>query len=183
MSRWKTVSSWMQRAQSSCSGVVHLHCRPCKLEVNSVRESLKKNTILLYKCSCVAVSATIELSDALNNLITYLKPLLMYSGLSRNSIPKPQLDHVLRLTIELNSVIVIDAPSLGWWLCGFVAWRKKMAGVTPQTKLTVSLEVRVEMLIFMTSFKRFAGSGLAWSDGDTLLLQWHSVVLNLIHVS
>ena len=131
MSRRKTVSSWMQRAQSSCSGVVHLHCRPCKLEVNSVRESLKKNTILLYKCSCVAVSATIELSDALNNLITYLKPLLTYSGLSRNSIPKPQLDHVLRLTIELNSVIVIDAPSLGWWLCGFVAWRKKKWLVWP----------------------------------------------------
>lgn len=53
-----------------------------------------------------------------------------------------------------------------------VLWPKeKMAGVTPQTKLTVSLEVQVEMFIFMTSFKRFAGSGLAWSDGDTLVLQ------------
>lgn len=76
-----------------------LHCRPCKLEVNRVKESPKKNTILLYECSCVAVSATIELSDALKNLITYLKPLLMYSGLSWNSIPKPQLDQVLHLTI------------------------------------------------------------------------------------
>lgn len=48
------------------------------------------------------------------------------------------------------------------WFCGLK--KKKMAGVTPQTKLTVSLEVQVEMFIFMTSFKRFAGSGLAWSD-------------------
>jgi len=53
-----------------------------------------------------------------------------------------------------------------------VLWPEEENGwCDPQTKLTVSLQVQVGMFIFMTSFKRFAGSGLAWSDGDTLVLQ------------
>ena len=60
-----------------------------------------------------------------------------------------------------------------------VLWPKKI----PRQNWSVSLEVRAEMFVFMGSFKRFVGSRLAWSDDDVLVLQWHSMAFNLIHIS